>query len=221
MSDDLAELQRMAGSLLRNLSAGERRNLMRRMARELAARQRRRIAAQTNPDGSAFAARKEKAPPLPGRGPACFLYPSSGGEPRKVLMKSFAWTSGQMMTGFDIEAGAVRSFERDKVVKWLPVPEEHRGSSGARKRTGRIRRRAMFRRLGNGRYLRSGVDDAGLWVGFTGAASKIARVHQYGLRDKPSLKAKAVAYPKRELLGVTVADGERLLEMMLGQLTAL
>ena len=215
MIDDLAELERVAGALLRSLSAAEQRGLMRRMGRDLAASQRRRIAAQQQPDGSAFEARREKAPALPGRGPACFLYPAGGGgEPRRVLMKSFTWGTGHMLTGFDIEVGAIRSFERDKIVKWLPVPEEHRGGSAARKRPARIRRRAMFRRLATARFLRNGVDDQGVWVGFSGKVGQIASVHQYGLRDRPSLRAKAVPYPKRELLGVTAADREQLLDLL-------
>lgn len=219
MSDDLAELERVAGALLRSLSPAEQRGLMRRMGRDLAASQRRRIAAQQQPDGSNFEARREKAPAQPGRGPACFLYPAGGGgEPRRVLMKSFTWGSGHMLTGFDIEAGAIRSFERDKIVKWLPVPEEHRGGSAARKRPARIRRRAMFRRLATARFLRSGVDDQGVWVGFTGKAAQIAGVHHYGLRDKLSLRAKAVLYPKRELLGLSVAESEHLLDLLFDHL---
>jgi phage gpG-like protein len=220
MSDDLAELERVAGALLRSLSAAEQRGLMRRMGRDLAASQRRRIAAQQQPDGSAFEARRERTPAQPGRGPACFLYPAGGGEPRRVLMKSFTWGSGRMLTGFDLEAGAIRSFEFDKIVKWLPVPEEHRGGSAARKRPARIRRRAMFRRLATARFLRSGVDDHGVWVGFTGKVAQIASVHQYGLRDKPSLRAKAVPYPKRELLGLIAADSERLLDLLFDHLAA-
>ena len=216
MSDDLAEIERIAGSLLRALSSGERRALMRRMARTLGQSQRDRIAAQGQPDGSKFEARKAKAPPVTGRGAACFLYPSGGGgEPRKVIMKSFAWTTGRMMTGFDIEAGGIRSFEFDKVVKWLPVPEAHRNAGGSSlRRRGGLKRKAMFRRLATGRFLRTGADDQGFWVGFSGKVSQIADVHQHGLRDKPSLRAQAVPYPKRELLGATAADRESLLDLL-------
>jgi len=216
MSDDLAEIERIAGSLLRALSSGERRALMRRMARTLGQSQRDRIAAQRQPDGSKFEARKAKAPPVTGRGAACFLYPTGGGgEPRKVIMKSFAWTTGRMMTGFDIEAGGIRSFEFDKVVKWLPVPEEHRNAGGSSlRRRGGLKRKAMFRRLATGRFLRTGADDQGFWVGFSGKVSQIADVHQHGLRDKPSLRAQAVPYPKRELLGATAADRESLLDLL-------
>jgi len=216
MTDDLAELERIAGALLRGISSGQRRTLMRRMARELAISQRQRITAQRQPDGSAFEARKAKTPPVTGRGAACFLYPSGGGgEPRRVIMKSFTWGTGRMLTGFDIEAGAIRSFEFDKIVKWLPVPEEHRNAGGGKlRRRGGLRRKAMFRRLASSRFLKTGTDDAGFWVGFSGKVSQIADVHQHGLRDKPSLRAKAVPYPKRELLGATPADRERLLDLL-------
>jgi phage virion morphogenesis protein len=215
MSNDLAELERIASALLRGLSSGQRRTIMRRMARELAIGQRERITAQRQPDGSAFAPRKKKAAPVTGRGAACFLYPSGGsGEPRRVIMKSFAWGTGRMMTGYDIEAGAIRSFEFDKVVKWLPVPEQYRNAGGRLRRRGSLRRRAMFRRLATSRFLKTGTDDASFWVGFSGKVSQIADVHQHGLRDRPSLRAKAVTYAKRELLGATPADRERMLDLL-------
>lgn len=221
MSDDLAELERIAGALLRGLSSGQRRGILRRMARELAIGQRQRITAQRQLDGSAFEPRKKKAAPVTGRGAACFLYlPGGGGEPRRVIMKSFSWGTGRMMTGFDIEAGAIRSFEFDKVVKWLPVPEQYRNAGGKLRRRGSLRRRAMFRRLASSRFLKTGTDDQGFWVGFTGKVSQIADVHQHGLRDKPSLRARAVPYPKRELLGVTPADRERLLDLLYKHLAA-
>lgn len=221
MTDDLAEIERIAGALVRSLSAGERRKILRAMARVLAISQRERITAQRQPDGSAFAKRKDKAPPVTGRGAACFLYPAGGtGEPRRVIMKSFTWGTGRMLTGFDIEAGAIRSFEFDKIVKWLPVPEEHRNAGGGRRRRrGGLRRRAMFRRLASSRFLKTGTDDQGFWVGFTGKVSQIADVHQHGLRDRPSLRAKIVQYPRRELLGATPGDRERLLDALYDHLS--
>jgi phage virion morphogenesis protein len=216
MTDDLAEIERIAGALLRSLSSGQRRTLMRRMGRDLAAGQRARIASQQEPDGGAFAPRKKKEPPIGGRGAACFLYPAGGGgEPRRVIMKSFTWSAGQMMTGFDIEAGAIRSFEFSKIVKWLPVPPEHANrNTGRLRRRGGLRRQAMFRRLSAARFLRSGADDQSLWIGFSGKVSAIANVHQRGLRDRPSIRAKPVDYPRRELLGVTTADREHMLDLL-------
>jgi hypothetical protein len=203
--DDLAEIERLAGALLRNLSAGQRRKLLRKMARDLAASQRQRIAAQHQPDGSAFAPRKQKAQPVTGRGAACFLYPAGGsGPPRRVIMKSFTWGTGRSMTGFDIEAGGIRTFEFAKVVQWLPVPPEYRNrTSGRLRRRGSLRRKAMFRKLASARYLKAQADDQGFWVGFSGKVSQIASIHQNGLRDKPSLRTRAIEYPRRELLGTT------------------
>lgn len=220
MSDDLEELERLAGSLLRSLGASQRRAILRRMGRDLAQANRARIAAQRDPAGAAFEPRKAKAAPVTGRGATCFLYPSGGGgAPRRVIMKSFTWGSGQMMTGFDIEAGAIRSFEFSKVVKWLPVPEEHRNRTGGTlRRRGGLRRKAMFRRLANGRYLRSQADDRGFWVGFSGKASAIASIHHYGLRDKPSPRAQAMGYPRRELIGASDADREHMLDLLYAHL---
>ncbi len=221
MSDDLLELEAMAGAIIRALTSSERRTLLRRMASRLALSQRQRIAAQRQPDGSAFEARKQKTQPISSRGPACFLYPSSDGA-RRVIMKGFAWDNERKMTGFDIEVGGIRSFQFDKVIKWLPVPEEHRGGGGSKlRRKGGLRRRAMFRRLSSGRYLRSGVEDRGFWVGFSGKASEIAGIHQHGLRDKPSLRARAIPYPKRELIGTTEADREMLINLLYEQLDAI
>ena len=221
MSDDLLELEAMAGAIIRALTSSERRTLLRRMASRLALSQRQRIAAQRQPDGSAFEARKQKTQPISSRGPACFLYPSSDGA-RRVIMKGFAWDNERKMTGFDIEVGGIRSFQFDKVIKWLPVPEEHRGGGGSKlRRKGGLRRRAMFRRLSSGRYLRSGVEDRGFWVGFSGKASEIAGIHQHGLRDKPSLRARAIPYPTRELIGTTEADREMLINLLYEQLDAI
>ncbi|KMS58576.1 phage virion morphogenesis protein [Sphingobium cupriresistens] len=216
MSDDLAELERIAGTLIRNLSSAQRRTLMRRMARDLALSQRQRIAGQKQPDGSGFAPRKQKKAPISGRGATCFLYPSGGGgEPRRVIMKSFTWATGRIMTGFDIEAGAIRSFDFDKIIKWMPVPDEYRNTGGGTlRRRGGLRRKAMFRRLASARYLRSQATDQDFWVGFSGKAAAVANVHHYGLRDKPSLRSTAVPYPERQLIGATAIDREAMLDLL-------
>jgi phage virion morphogenesis protein len=55
-------------------------------------------------------------------------------------------------------------------------------------------------------------------VEFTGRVSPIARIHQYGLRDQPSPKAREIQYPKRELLGFSSEDREGMLVMLLEHL---
>jgi len=64
MTDDLAEIERIAGAILRSLSSGERRTLMRQMARALVISQRERIAAQKNRTAqpSNRARRKRRSP---------------------------------------------------------------------------------------------------------------------------------------------------------------
>ncbi|MEW4956292.1 phage virion morphogenesis protein, partial [Enterobacter cloacae subsp. cloacae] len=41
---------------------------------------------------------------------------------------------------------------------------------------------------------------------FTGKVQRIARVHQYGLKDRPNANAKDVQYAERQLLGFSQAD---------------
>lgn len=213
--NDLTELEEIAGAMLRRLEAGERRRVMRAIVRDLARSQSQRIGRQQNPDGSAYAARKDKKPPPQGGYAVRFLYPRGATEPRLVLMKSWV-RQGPLLTGFDIEVGGIRSFFWDKVDRWLPLePGDQNKGAGKFRRRGRIRRQAMFRKLRNARNLRSGVTDAEAWVGFAGRAAEIARIHQEGRRDRPSQKAREIRYARRELLGVTEAERAWILDSLL------
>ncbi|WP_445083945.1 phage virion morphogenesis protein [Candidatus Vondammii sp. HM_W22] len=44
-------------------------------------------------------------------------------------------------------------------------------------------------------------------------------MHHYGLRDKPSSKAKSTSYPDRQLLGVNSTDKRFLRDLLLRQLS--
>lgn len=215
MTGDLAEVEAVAGALLRSLSPAERRRILRTMARDLRDRQAARIAAQINPDGSGYTPRRKRKPPAPGGYAVKFLYPRGSPSPRLVLMKSWVH-EGELLTGYDIEAGGIRSFHWSKVDRWLPVdPHEQNKGAGKFRRQGSIRRNAMFRKLRNGRNLRADAGDHDAWVGFTGRAAEIARVSQEGLMDRPAPKAKLVRYDRRALLGVTEADAGRMLDLLL------
>lgn len=149
MADELSELAAWTDALTAKLNEGGRRALTRQVGIEIARSQRRRIAAQRNPDGSAFAPRKPK--------------------------------------------------------------EEKRG---------KIRRKAagpMFRRLRTPKFLRMQNDASSAEIGFTGAAGRIAGVHQYGLRDRVSRRAGApeVSYPERRLLGPSAEDRDRIMDIVL------
>ncbi|SDA21565.1 phage virion morphogenesis protein [Sphingomonas sp. NFR15] len=218
--DDLTHIESLAGALIRSLASGERRKLLRQIARGIRASQSARIARQQAPDGEAFAARRPKKDPRPGNHTAKFLYPKGAAEPRLVLMKSWVH-DGPLLTGFDIEVGGIRSFFWDKIDRWVPVtPEEQNKGAGKFRRQGRIRQKAMFRKLRNGRNLRADATDREAWIGFTGRAAEIARVHQDGLSDRPAAKAKPVRYARRVLLGLTVAERSTVLDQLLIQLSS-
>lgn len=216
---DLAELEAFVGGILRSLEPRARRSLFRKVATTMRRRNRARIAAQENPDGSAFAARRPPVEPRPGNHAVKFLYPAGGtGEPRLVFMRSWV-KQGPIFTGFDRQAGAIRSFEYARVMKWLRVDaeEENRGAGRIRNRA-TIRRRAMFRRIG--RVIQAGQSDHEAWIGFGGEVARVAAVHQFGLRDRPARGARPVRYARRELLGLTDADREELLDAVISHLAA-
>lgn len=150
MADDLKALEDWAGALLAKLSAAERRKLTGEISRELRRSQQQRIAAQRNPDGSAYAPRK----------------------PRKLRGKE-----------------------------------------------GRIKRQ-MFAKLRQAKHLKLQNDPDGIAIAFLNRAARIARVHQYGLRDRAGRNAPEVQYDARELLGFSDDDLElirdRLLEHLAG-----
>jgi phage virion morphogenesis protein len=76
-----------------------------------------------------------------------------------------------------------------------------------RAKKGRIKRE-MFAKLRTAKYMKAKgtADDA--VVEFTGQVQRMAKVHQYGLRDRPSVRAKEMQYPARPLLGLIRDDIE-------------
>lgn len=89
-----------------------------------------------------------------------------------------------------------------------------------RQKHGRIKRQAMFAKMGSGRHLKTANDAASAAVGFSGRVARIARVHQLGLRDRVSRLGKDYDYPNRELIGFTDADREWITERILEFLQA-
>lgn len=87
-----------------------------------------------------------------------------------------------------------------------------------RGKVGRIKRQ-MFGKLRQAQYLRVQSSPAGVAIGFTGRVSRIARIHQYGLRDRPGRGQADVQYERRELLGFTDADLEMIRDAILEHLT--
>lgn len=84
-------------------------------------------------------------------------------------------------------------------------------------------RRTMFEKLRQAKYMRkaSTAETATITIG--GRTARIARVHQYGLRDKVDWRkpnSPTTQYARRELLGFTAADEEAITEILLHHITA-
>ncbi|MDR3429022.1 phage virion morphogenesis protein [Silvimonas sp.] len=88
--------------------------------------------------------------------------------------------------------------------------KNHKNSEGRIKRTGK-----MFVKLRTARHLRLEATSEGLAVGYGGNVARIARVHQYGLRDRISRNGPDYVYPQRELLGFGSLEREALQAKML------
>ncbi|PKP91453.1 MAG: phage virion morphogenesis protein [Alphaproteobacteria bacterium HGW-Alphaproteobacteria-16] len=89
----------------------------------------------------------------------------------------------------------------------------------ARNKRGNIRRRVaagpMFRKLRLGPWLRQKSGANEVVIGFAGAAARIGRVHQLGLRDRVTRDpgSPETTYPQRILLGFRQQDLDMLLAM--------
>jgi len=55
-------------------------------------------------------------------------------------------------------------------------------------------------------------------LGCAGGKAKIARVHQYGLNDRPSRNTQPVRYARRELLGFSTNDQTWIMEKIVKKL---
>lgn len=84
-------------------------------------------------------------------------------------------------------------------------PYQARKRQPLRAKRGRIKR-AMFQKLRTNRYMKASGRENGAVVEFTGNVQRIARVHQYGLKDRPNAHAQDVQYAERQLLGFSQAD---------------
>ncbi|HHQ6599589.1 TPA: phage virion morphogenesis protein [Serratia fonticola] len=74
-----------------------------------------------------------------------------------------------------------------------------------RNKQGRIKR-AMFTKLRTARYLKANGNNSAAVVEFVGRVKRMAEVHHYGLRDRPSVRSPDVRYEERPLLGISDND---------------
>ncbi len=146
---DLAAVEQLASALLRSVAPPARRKILTAIARDIRRSQSDRIAAQKQPDGSAFAPRRPKP-----------------------------------------------------------------------KKKGKLRQRRMFSKIRLAKHLLAQANADEATIGFTGKASRVARIHQLGLDDAPAPGMRKVRYARRVLLGFTHAELEGALDMVLEAVAA-
>lgn len=189
------QLDQVFADILGGMSPAGRLRTAREVGRMLRQSQSRRIARQENPDGSKFEKRRRKV--LHSQAGIGFIW---NGETRRLRnWRATKGSRGRMLTGFDEGRGAIRSFYREDIERYLDI-----NFTQTRKDT--TRADPMFRRLRTARFLKARADAGGATVGYTGVAARIARTHQYGLRDRVNKSGAVATYPQRQLLGITKAD---------------
>lgn len=189
------QLDQVFADILGGMSPAGRLRTAREVGRMLRQSQSRRIARQENPDGSKFEKRRRKV--LHSQAGIGFIW---NGETRRLRnWRATKGSRGRMLTGFDEGRGAIRSFYREDIERYLDI-----NFTQTRKDT--TKADPMFRRLRTARFLKARADAGGATVGYTGVAAHIARTHQYGLRDRVNKSGAVATYPQRQLLGITKAD---------------
>lgn len=90
------------------------------------------------------------------------------------------------------------------------TPYAARKRQPVRSKKGRIKRE-MFAKLRTNRFMKAKGSDSAAVVEFTGKVQRMARVHHYGLKDRPNPHSRDVQYEARTLLGFT-RDDEQMIE---------
>ncbi|WLI14428.1 MULTISPECIES: phage virion morphogenesis protein [Pseudomonas] len=97
------------------------------------------------------------------------------------------------------------------------TPRKQRNLRG---KQGRVKRKVqMFKKLRTASFLKVQSDGTAISVGFTGRIARIARVHQYGMKDRAERGAPDIKYDQREVLGFTEADLDLIRDGLLLHLT--
>lgn len=198
MTDDAAlfhQLDEVFATILAGASSSGRLRTARSVATTLRRSQSQRIARQETPEGGKFEKRRRRV--LRSQAGIRFVW---NGEVRRLKnWQASRGSRGRKLTGFDEDRGAVRTFYRADIERYLDV-----SFTAVRRDT--TKPDPMFQRLRTSRFLKGRADAEGATVGFSGVAAKIARVHQFGLRDKVNNSGAVATYPRRELLGLSKAD---------------
>lgn len=87
------------------------------------------------------------------------------------------------------------------------TPFKPRKTQPVRSKKGRIKRE-MFAKLRTAKYMQTQANANEAVIEFAGNVQRMARVHHYGLRDRPSRKGKEIKYVARPLMGISNPDKE-------------
>jgi len=98
------------------------------------------------------------------------------------------------------------------------TPFKPRKTQPVRSKKGRIRRE-MFAKLRTEKYMKTQANANEAVIEFAGNVQRMARVHHYGLRDRPSRKGKEVRYEARPLLGISIEEKRFIHEMIINRLS--
>ena len=105
---------------------------------------------------------------------------------------------------------ALRRSQRQRIIAQRNADDSKyapRKRRNLRGKPGRVNRKVkMFQKLRTASLLKLQCDGNSIAIGFTGRIARIARVHQYGLKDFAEYGAPVVKYDQRELLVFTDAD---------------
>lgn len=98
------------------------------------------------------------------------------------------------------------------------TPFKPRKTQPVRSKKGRIKRE-MFAKLRTAKYMKMQASPNEAVIEFAGNVQRMARVHHYGLRDRPSRKGKEVQYEARPLMGVSETDLSLIEEIVINSLS--
>jgi len=98
------------------------------------------------------------------------------------------------------------------------TPFKPRKAQPVRSKKGRIKRE-MFAKLRTAKYMKMQASPNEAVIEFAGNVQRMARVHHFGLRDRPSRKGKEVQYEARPLLGISRDDEENIATFIIQQLS--
>lgn len=100
------------------------------------------------------------------------------------------------------------------------TPFKPRKTQPVRRKKGRVKRE-MFAKLRTAKYMKARADSDAAVVEFSDRVQHMARVHHYGLRDRPSRKGKEVQYEARPLLGISAGDIKTIEELIIDNFSRL